>query len=176
MKKRTKDGLHMSLIQDWRETAYASERSKKAEKLFWDHYFAIEKSIYEQLLENPSVVVTGTVDELAKRYNTTRMIFVGFLDGINESLHTQNPLETLEADTQVSLDFDLEKLYYHMVEAKADWLYTLPAWETLLSEERRKELYREQKHSGTVQKERRIGRNSPCPCGSGKKYKYCCGR
>ena len=20
-----------------------------------------------------------------------------------------------------------------------------------------------------------IGRNDPCPCGSGKKYKYCCG-
>ena len=25
-------------------------------------------------------------------------------------------------------------------------------------------------------KGRKIGRNEPCPCGSGKKYKYCCGR
>jgi hypothetical protein len=24
--------------------------------------------------------------------------------------------------------------------------------------------------------ERKIGRNDPCPCGSGKKYKYCCGK
>ena len=23
---------------------------------------------------------------------------------------------------------------------------------------------------------KKIGRNDPCPCGSGKKYKYCCGR
>ncbi|WP_099092286.1 SEC-C metal-binding domain-containing protein [Agathobaculum desmolans] len=23
---------------------------------------------------------------------------------------------------------------------------------------------------------RKIGRNEPCPCGSGKKYKHCCGR
>jgi len=23
---------------------------------------------------------------------------------------------------------------------------------------------------------RKIGRNEPCPCGSGKKYKKCCGR
>jgi hypothetical protein len=23
---------------------------------------------------------------------------------------------------------------------------------------------------------RRVGRNDPCPCGSGKKYKHCCGR
>jgi uncharacterized protein YecA (UPF0149 family) len=23
---------------------------------------------------------------------------------------------------------------------------------------------------------RKVGRNEPCPCGSGKKYKKCCGR
>ena len=23
---------------------------------------------------------------------------------------------------------------------------------------------------------KKIGRNEPCPCGSGKKYKHCCGR
>jgi hypothetical protein len=23
---------------------------------------------------------------------------------------------------------------------------------------------------------RKIGRNAPCPCGSGKKYKWCCGK
>ncbi len=28
----------------------------------------------------------------------------------------------------------------------------------------------------TVKKEKKIGRNAPCPCGSGKKYKKCCGR
>ena len=27
-----------------------------------------------------------------------------------------------------------------------------------------------------VKKERKIGRNEPCPCGSGKKYKHCCGK
>nr|MCR5691732.1 SEC-C domain-containing protein [Eubacterium sp.] len=27
-----------------------------------------------------------------------------------------------------------------------------------------------------VRKEEKISRNAPCPCGSGKKYKYCCGR
>ena len=28
----------------------------------------------------------------------------------------------------------------------------------------------------TVKKAKKIGRNAPCPCGSGKKYKFCCGR
>ena len=27
-----------------------------------------------------------------------------------------------------------------------------------------------------VSKEQRVGRNEPCPCGSGKKYKKCCAR
>ncbi|NLD17306.1 MAG: hypothetical protein GX666_06980, partial [Tissierellia bacterium] len=26
-----------------------------------------------------------------------------------------------------------------------------------------------------VRKEEKVGRNDPCPCGSGKKYKKCCG-
>ena len=102
-------------------------------------------------------------------------ILVGFLDGINESLKEENPIEEMTEDTMISLDIDLEKLYYNMVEAKADWLYELPAWDSLLSEERRKELYREQKKSGTIVKGKKIGRNDPCPCGSGKKYKKCCG-
>ena len=33
----------------------------------------------------------------------------------------------------------------------------------------------EQKKSGTVVKPHKVGRNDPCPCGSGKKYKNCCG-
>jgi len=27
-----------------------------------------------------------------------------------------------------------------------------------------------------IKKQKKIGRNDPCPCGSGKKYKKCCGR
>jgi preprotein translocase subunit SecA len=27
-----------------------------------------------------------------------------------------------------------------------------------------------------VKREKKIGRNDPCPCGSGKKYKKCCGK
>ncbi len=38
----------------------------------------------------------------------------------------------------------------------------------------------EQGQSGTpetfVRQERKVGRNEPCPCGSGKKYKQCCGK
>lgn len=165
----------MSLLEEWREEAYTQENGKRNKRL-WEHYFEVEKGIYEQILAEPERIVSGTVGELAKKYNTELKIMVGFLDGINDSLKTPNPIEEMEEDTLVSLDYDKEKLYYNMVEAKADWLYGLEAWDSLLPAERRKELYKEQKASGTVVKGRKIGRNEPCPCGSGKKYKFCCGR
>ncbi len=34
----------------------------------------------------------------------------------------------------------------------------------------------EAKKKPTVIKKKKVGRNDPCPCGSGKKYKKCCGR
>jgi uncharacterized protein YecA (UPF0149 family) len=49
-------------------------------------------------------------------------------------------------------------------------------WDEIFTEEQKKTLYMEQKKSGTVIKGKKIGRNDPCPCGSGKKYKYCCGK
>lgn len=35
---------------------------------------------------------------------------------------------------------------------------------------------RENKQQTVVRKTPKVGRNDPCPCGSGKKYKHCCGR
>ena len=166
----------MGLLQEWREYAYGVELNSKEGKAIWDKYFEQEKAIYQQLLAAPEKVVSGTVQELADKYGMELNYMVGFLDGINESLKEPNPIEEMEADTVVKLPIDLESLYYHMVEAGADWLYELPEWDELLTPERRTELYREQKKSGTIVKERKVGRNEPCPCGSGKKYKYCCGR
>ena len=166
----------MSLLTEWRDYAYAENMDEKQAQLIWGSYFADEKGIYEQLLENPDEVVEGTVEELAKKYDITLQHMVGFLDGINESLVTPNPIEEMTADTKVSLNFDNEKLYYNMVEANASWLYELPAWKNIISDARRKELYLQQKKSGTIVKDKKIGRNDPCTCGSGKKYKHCCGK
>ena len=165
----------MSLLQEWREYAYANNGNSQGGAKFWNRYFELEKGIYEKILAEPETVVTGTVEELAEKYDVPLSMMVGFLDGINESLKDPNPIEEMDKDTQVNLGFDKEKLYYNMVAAKADWLYNLPAWDDLLPEERRKELYKEQKQSGTIVKGKKIGRNDPCPCGSGKKYKKCCG-
>ena len=166
-----------NLLQTWRYLGYSNESmNKEQQEAFWQTYFQFEKGIYEQLLANPDEEVKGTVKELAEKYEVELLIMVGFLDGINESLKTPNPVETMEEDTEVSLAFDKELLYKNMVEAGAEWLYNLPQWDDIFTEERRKELYKEQKTSHAIVKDKKIGRNDPCPCGSGKKYKFCCGR
>ena len=167
----------MTLLENWRNLAYGDGLDDKKKEELWSGYFTIEKGIYEQILANPTEVVEGTVKELAEKYDTEVMIMTGFLDGINESLKGyENPIETMDEDTKVKIEIDPEKLYYNMVEAKAEWLYTLPQWDSILSEEKRKELYKQQKASGTVRKAKKVFPNDPCPCGSGKKYKKCCGK
>ena len=166
----------MALLQEWRDIAYDLESDKQQLQKFWTDYFLIEKGIYEQLLTNPDEVVKGTVKELAEKYNIPVLTMVGFLDGINDSLKVPNPIETMDEDTEVTLAFDKELLYKNMVDAKADWLYELPMWEEIFPEETRKKLYMEAKKANTIVKGPKIGRNDPCPCGSGKKYKQCCGK
>lgn len=166
----------MALLEKWHEIAYNEKADKGELQRFWQRYFLLEKGVYEKLLTNPDEKVEGTVKELAEKYELSIMEMTGFLDGINESLIEPNPIETMEEDTKVSLAFDKEKLYRNMVDAKADWLYELPQWESIFDEETRKNLYLLQKKSGTVIVGKKTGRNEPCPCGSGKKYKYCCGK
>ncbi|MFA9378462.1 MAG: SEC-C metal-binding domain-containing protein [Lachnotalea sp.] len=166
----------MGLLQTWRETAYSQNMSQTESDQLWGEYFKIEQGIYKQILANPSEVVEGTVQELADKFNADIMTMVGFLDGINESLKNENSIEEMTEDTNVSVDIDCEKLYYNMVEAKADWLYELPEWDAILTPAKRKELFKTQKSSGTIVKGAKVGRNDPCPCGSGKKYKKCCGQ
>ena len=166
----------MALLDTWRNLAYQTEMDQKTANEFWGSYFTQEKAIYEQILSAPDTVVKGTVKELADKYGVEVLLMAGFLDGINDSLKIPNPIETMDENTKVSLCFDKELLYKNMVDARADWLYELPQWKEIFSEEELKKFYKEQKESTTIRKPKKIGRNDPCPCGSGKKYKKCCGK
>ncbi len=167
--------ISMSLLKDWRDHAYGLDDRTPEGKEFWLNYFQKEKAIYEKLLSYPKEIVSGTVKELAEEFDVSIELMIGFLDGIEESLVSPNHIDDLEEDSKVSLAYDPEKLYMNMVGCNAEWLYTLPQWDAIITEERRKELYKIEKSSKTVVKPPKVGRNDPCPCGSGKKYKKCCG-
>jgi preprotein translocase subunit SecA len=102
--------------------------------------------------------------------------FAGFMSGINTSLVNPVEVEELTEDSAIDVTIDFEKLHYNMHEAQADWLYNLPEWDGILSKEKRKEIKAAYNSTKTVVKGEKIGRNDPCPCGSGKKYKKCCGK
>lgn len=160
----------MSLFKDW--TALLEGNGSTNE--FWNQYLSQEKAIYEDLLTSNTTKVSSTVSEFGEKYGLVPTLTVGFLDGINESLTEQLDLDGFTEDTAFDIEIDFEALFLNMHKAKAEWLYTIPAWEDILSEEKRKEIKKSYNVSMTVRVENKVGRNDPCPCGSGKKFKKCC--
>ncbi len=160
----------MKIYEAWKE-----KTDKGGDKNFFDEYFEKEMSAYIDILTEGSGTLKGTCGELAEKYDMKPAIFAGFLDGVNTSLLKPIELETLTEASEVDVKIDFEKLLYNMHVAKANWLYLLEEWENVLTEEKRGEI-KKQFNRDTTAVSNKVGRNEPCPCGSGKKYKKCCGR
>lgn len=165
----------MSLYKQWTDMVVEYVKNK-GEQAFWNEYTEIETSMYKTLLAKHTEPVKASIEDLAKEYNTTIEFVMGFIDGINDSLKNPYDLEKLTATEEIVLDIDLEKLYYNMLDAKAEYLYTLPQWDSIFSIEKRKDIQKQYRNSIMVRNVTKVGRNEPCTCGSGKKYKKCCGK
>lgn len=163
----------MTLFKQWQDLM--ENQTEETFDAFWKEYSETETRVYSYILENHKENLKGTFSELVEKFDANPVIFMGFLDGINTSLLKENNLDKIKEDTSIELKIDYEKLFFNMLNANADYLYTLEQWEDVLPMERRLEIVKEYKRSKTVVKEKLPGRNDPCPCGSGKKYKKCCG-
>jgi hypothetical protein len=164
----------MGLFEQWK--AMVSEEKLQAKRdAFWNDYLEKEKNNYASILENHMQKLEGSVAELAGKFDMDPVVFTGFLDGIDTSLVTELDLDSIAEDTLLSAEIDFEKLYWNMLDAKAEWLYTLEQWDGILPQEKRDEITKEYKQS-KIAVSNKVGRNDPCPCGSGKKYKKCCGK
>lgn len=164
----------MSLYSDWQQ--YFENKKPEEVKKILDAYYELEKDAYALVLEEKNSSITGTVSELATKFNMKPFEFVGFIDGINESIETSIELDNLTDDSVVTLNIVWSELYKNMHKAKASWLYELPQWDNIFSDEERIELVKEFRRAQQAVSENQVGRNEPCPCGSGKKYKKCCGK
>ena len=229
----------MSYFSEWEQLI--KNQTKATFNDFWIKYSRTEKRIYNSLLDNPGKIIMGKFSELVQKYHADPVIFMGFLDGINNSLNEKQNLENLNDDSDIKLDINLERLYLNMLGAKADYLYNLlqwddiltkekkhkilktraeigralnekqnlenlnddldikldinlerlylnmlgakadylynlPQWDDILTKEKKREILKTHRKRNTVVKNNKIGRNDSCPCGSGKKYKHCCGK
>lgn len=163
----------MAIYQKWLDQAN-QEFTQEEYDAFWQEYLLKEQKNYERILETKETALKGTVAELATSFDMDTVTFAGFLDGINTSLETELDLEAITEETEMDSTIVWDKLYYNMLVAKADWLYGIPAWDGLLTTDERKQIKKAYNKTQIVVKEEKIGRNDPCPCGSGKKYKKCC--
>lgn len=164
----------MSLLNRWLDLMESQNKSTIDE--FWKEYSDTETKIYTHILSDHEKKLEGRYSDLVEMFGCDKIIFMGFLDGINTSLKDALDLKEIGEDTVISLDIDFEKLYFNMHKADAEYLWSIPQWDKVLSPERREEIYREYKQSRTIRVEKKPGRNDPCPCGSGLKYKKCCGK
>ncbi|MEG0918911.1 MAG: SEC-C metal-binding domain-containing protein [Anaerovoracaceae bacterium] len=164
----------MSIKKEW--TSLLEGQTEETFEKFWEEYSGAETKIYTDILNNKMEKFQGKMEELAAKYEVRPVIFMGFLDGISTSLRNEINLDEITLESQIDLDIDLEKLFFNMLKADADYLFTLEQWDSILTEDRKMEIVDEYRRSRTVVKGEKIGRNDPCPCGSGKKYKKCCGR
>lgn len=163
----------MSLYKEWVELMEG--QTDETFEDFWREYSETETEIYTNILENKNENLSGKVSDLVTKFDANPVIFMGFLDGIQTSLNNPFDLNSITEESEINLDVDFEKLFFNMLKAEAEYLYTLPQWESVLSEEKMVSIVKDYKRSKIVHKEKEPGRNDPCPCGSGKKYKKCCG-
>lgn len=164
----------MSLFAQWNAILEGKGLTQAQTDEFWNAYLAQEKSIYEDILLSKSDKIEGTLKSFGEKYEFEPVLSIGFIDGIQTSLKETIDLDAITEETELNYTIDFEKLYFNMHKAKAEWLYTIPAWDQILTNEQQKEIKRNYVDTVTVRIENKIGRNDPCPCGSGKKYKKCC--
>jgi len=163
----------MALYDAWKRVAFDTQGQPV--KHVWDEYLAKEKKVYKEILSQKLQLVEGTMAELSQRFDLSTAHMAAFIDGIHEAVDGLPPTDELEADTPIKLDIDFKRLFKQMVEYKAKDLYTLPEWDDIFTPEEQREYYLEQKKAHTIVRSEKVGRNEPCPCASGKKYKKCCG-
>jgi preprotein translocase subunit SecA len=165
----------MTLLKQWQNLL--DELTKESYEEFFKEYSEAETRIYRDILSNHDKKLEGKFSDLAEKFDVRPVIFIAFVDGINSSLNKEFDLDSIDMDTELSFDIDFRKLFFNMLKAEADYLYSLEEWEKIFTEDEQIEIAKEFKRSRTVKREApKVGRNDPCPCGSGKKYKNCCGK
>ena len=165
----------MTLLEKWESKVDETQYSRQQINDYIRAYYEKETDAYAKILTEKNAEISGKVADLAAIYGLEDYEFAAFVDGINTSLENEIDCNALETDTEVTLNIVWEKLYYNMHKAKASWLYELTEWDGVLPAEKREEIAK-QYRTDCQAVSNKIGRNDPCPCGSGKKYKKCCGK
>ena len=190
----TEDGVRDRIVAAVDEEYKAKEEEWKRAGI--DDMRMIEKQLMLQILDQKWKEHLATMDDLRqgihlRAYAQKRpkqeykresfMLFQELQDNINRDVirllsrvQIRNESEIEETERQRRLQASRSMSYSHAdaADSSGDGLRDNGA-----SPQRRRAAPGQPARVETfVRSERKIGRNEPCPCGSGKKYKHCCGR
>ena len=147
------------------------------DSLYQDHLYAMDA-----LRQSVHLRSYGQRDPLVEYKQEAYKLFDGLMTAIKENIclnaYRLQPVMKQEEDEDgeqsepVFVEPKTEKREMHTNQADLD-----PAFNSLLDGNPQQNKSQVPQASVTVKRQQpKIGRNDPCPCGSGKKYKNCCGK
>lgn len=149
------ENYDVAVIFDKESGLYAIPFYETFTKIFEDESSVINaKACVEYFLKNNSIPNT-ILDRVSAKYPN-------FMEVVNRFLGTSYSYD--ELIQKYKSDYLNNKIY-----SSATVLYCSNAFSDVF------EVISAPKPEKPVMPDRKIGRNEPCPCGSGKKYKNCCG-
>ncbi len=145
------------------------------EKIFRDRYAYQKETLGDSFEEAQRVIMLRSVDRR----------WMDHIDDMDELKRGIGLAAYGQRDPVVEFKFQSYDIFEEMVNnIKTDTVYGLLSLvikkeETLEREQVAKDAHESHGGENTVKKtvvnKNKVGRNDPCPCGSGKKYKKCCG-
>ena len=127
---------------------FDEKRDEKIKLIGSEHYQDLEKKIFLQILDFSWRAHLQYLEQLRQ--------VIGL-----RSYGQKDPLSEFKKEAFTLFEILLEKV-------KNDVIKFLLNMNLVLSKETEKE-------KKPLEKNQKVGRNDKCPCGSGKKYKHCCG-
>jgi preprotein translocase subunit SecA len=171
----------MKKAYEEKESAMGSEAARYLEKMLllqvvdsrWkDHLYAMDS-----LKEGIGLRAYGQRDPLVEYQHEAYAMFMDMIDRIKEeTLEYLFKIKAIRQERETAV-FDVAKQRtFHEEKNQFDGVAQISK-EAPEAEAPQYEGQLPQEHIPTYKREApKVGRNDPCPCGSGKKYKKCCGR
>jgi preprotein translocase subunit SecA len=155
------EGMGRRELQD-----FLSERSR-------DAYDAREQELgQETMREIERVVMLRIVDEK----------WMDHLDAMDQLREGIGLRAYGQKDPLIEYKFEGYEMFQNMIDSIQDdvvrYIFRVNVVQPQQEQKRQvtENRYAEEGPKKPVRRENKVGRNDPCPCGSGKKYKKCCGR
>lgn len=192
LEQRLKNDFDLDMpIKEWLDKEPELHEETLRERIFQqaiEAYQRKEEVVGGEVMRNfEKGVMLQTLDSLWKEH-------LAAMDYLRQGIHLRgyaqkDPKQEYKRESFSMFAAMLESLKYEVISTLCKVQVRMPEEIEALEQQRREEAERlalqqqlshqeeDSLNAGSpVQAERKIGRNDPCPCGSGKKYKHCHGR